>query len=621
MRRALVLSLVFACGRSKGEAPPVARTGAEADALWALAPPGAQGGVVVTAHGITELEKAFVRLRGEIATYPELAAARGQLAALRWIGLDGDRRLADIGLTADQGFAMFGTARDALMILPVVDRQKFVTAIHGTSTGDVDLLFGVTCRQLAQRYACAKDPALFEGLAKGSLVGKLAAGGRGDVEIWMSGAALDKAVDGLSIAAVLDDGVLDVHAYVATTAWASAPLHGLGPDPRGGGFLRADLSPAFATMSPGDRTAEVVSAFEGPFEATMSTSALAFLARAPLAKTAPVQDFIEHCNRLDGFMNISLVPDHGICRIGLPMVVPMAVEAWVEDGELRIAQKRGAFEPGTGSERTVIGKELAGYPFAVWGRGSLFALHLSKLVPVDAIAKLPDAEMMLRELSQVSEIGMAARPGADGVQLRAYLRTTWANPTEVADGVAAISVAEVLAGTGDERAAKLAADHPDAPFARDLAAGPGGMMMPTTVLGIASAVAIPAFLDYKRKARVTEANLKLRQIGANAKTYFITNGAFPKGTAEMTPSAPCCGQPGNKCAPADWSAGVWKALDFQITEATKFQYSYASDGESFNATAVGDLDCDGIAITYNLSGVAENGKPRTTLSEPPPNSD
>ena len=37
--------------------------------------------------------------------------------------------------------------------------------------------------------------------------------------------------------------------------------------------------------------------------------------------------------------------------------------------------------------------------------------------------------------------------------------------------------------------------------------------------------------------------------------------------------------------------------------------------------AVGDLDCDGIAITYTLSGTSDHGVATTSLTKPPPNSD
>jgi hypothetical protein len=44
----------------------------------------------------------------------------------------------------------------------------------------------------------------------------------------------------------------------------------------------------------------------------------------------------------------------------------------------------------------------------------------------------------------------------------------------------------------------------------------------------------------------------------------------------------------------------WQALDFQISEPHRYQYSYSSDGHSFHAIAVGDLDCDGVSSTYTL---------------------
>jgi hypothetical protein len=68
---------------------------------------------------------------------------------------------------------------------------------------------------------------------------------------------------------------------------------------------------------------------------------------------------------------------------------------------------------------------------------------------------------------------------------------------------------------------------------------------------------------------------------------------------------------------------VWRELDFQISEPTLFQYSYrgSADGQSFVAKAIGDLDCDGVFITYELTGSVTNGTPSVTLTEPPPNSD
>lgn len=146
------------------------------------------------------------------------------------------------------------------------------------------------------------------------------------------------------------------------------------------------------------------------------------------------------------------------------------------------------------------------------------------------------------------------------------------------------------------------------------------------VLGIVAAVAIPSFMDYTAKSKKTEAALFLNKLGKSAKRAYAETSLYPSGSAPLTPPEPCCGQPNNHCraVPERYAADpVWKALDFQVDEPTLFQYSYSAspDGQSFIAKAVGDLDCDGTFVTYELRGTARNGNPTLTLIEPPPNSD
>jgi type II secretory pathway pseudopilin PulG len=146
------------------------------------------------------------------------------------------------------------------------------------------------------------------------------------------------------------------------------------------------------------------------------------------------------------------------------------------------------------------------------------------------------------------------------------------------------------------------------------------------VLGILAAVAIPSFVDYTKRSKKTEAALQLNKISKSAKRAYIETGKYPEGSAPLTPPQPCCGQPNNHCAAVPQLYGadpVWRALEFQIDQPTLFQYSYSAspDGQSFIAKAVGDLDCDGTFITYELTGTAANGNPSSTLVEPPPNSD
>jgi hypothetical protein len=128
-----------------------------------------------------------------------------------------------------------------------------------------------------------------------------------------------------------------------------------------------------------------------------------------------------------------------------------------------------------------------------------------------------------------------------------------------------------------------------------------------------------AFGEYRDTGKVVEAKIQLKKIEKSAKVAFITNASFPKGAAATLPAKPCCP---DKCEPADWSKDpVWTALDFQIDEGTRFQYHYESDGQTFTATAIGDLDCDGVAITYKLTGKTVDGNPETSLEQPPANID
>jgi hypothetical protein len=154
-----------------------------------------------------------------------------------------------------------------------------------------------------------------------------------------------------------------------------------------------------------------------------------------------------------------------------------------------------------------------------------------------------------------------------------------------------------------------------------------GIVISCVMLGLSVfAVAIPAFMDYTKRAKKTESALQLNKLGKTARRTYAEAGSFPKGNTPLTPPDPCCGQPNNRCraVPELYAADpVWKALDFQIDEPTLFQYSYEAspDGQSFVARAVGDLDCDTTFITYELRGTAANGNPSLTLIEPPPNAD
>jgi hypothetical protein len=135
-----------------------------------------------------------------------------------------------------------------------------------------------------------------------------------------------------------------------------------------------------------------------------------------------------------------------------------------------------------------------------------------------------------------------------------------------------------------------------------------------------SAASTPSMATPNGKA---EAVLMLTKIGKNAKRAYVEQGQFPRGAVGLTPATACCQGPDHHCVSptSAWADNpLWKALDFQIDEPALFQYAFQGDGGSFTAKAIGDLDCDGVPITYELVGSVVDGSPTVTLTEPPTNS-
>ncbi len=144
------------------------------------------------------------------------------------------------------------------------------------------------------------------------------------------------------------------------------------------------------------------------------------------------------------------------------------------------------------------------------------------------------------------------------------------------------------------------------------------LMIVVAIIGILAAVAIPAFMDYMKKAKTTEATVQLNKLGKNSKAYYIANAVYYATSASVQPaSITTCGTKQTGV----WTASAWMVLDFQVDEPGLFQYEYTGGTTTASATAVGDLDCDGTKITYTLNLTAPSGNPTATVTLPPPNSD
>ena len=151
------------------------------------------------------------------------------------------------------------------------------------------------------------------------------------------------------------------------------------------------------------------------------------------------------------------------------------------------------------------------------------------------------------------------------------------------------------------------------------------LMIVVAIIGVLAAVAIPLFMGHMKQAKASEAMLQLNKMAIDAKTYYFTNSKYPQGSAGVLPGADgaaCQGPNGHFAVSTAWSQDpIWSALSFEVVDPNLFSYHFTSTTPSTaQGLAVGDLDCDGVTITYQLNLNASQ-EPSATYVEPPPSAD
>jgi len=154
------------------------------------------------------------------------------------------------------------------------------------------------------------------------------------------------------------------------------------------------------------------------------------------------------------------------------------------------------------------------------------------------------------------------------------------------------------------------------------------LMIVVAIIGLLSAIAVPAFSRYIKKARTAEALGHLNKEWAGSLTYYDTDHTGEYGTvlpkqfpgpsgAWASPSQECACLTGQRCIAANpvWASDpVWKALNFSLPDAHHYMPGYsgtgAGSGAKFTAYSKGDLNCDGKLAEFIRHGeIASTGDP------------
>jgi len=125
------------------------------------------------------------------------------------------------------------------------------------------------------------------------------------------------------------------------------------------------------------------------------------------------------------------------------------------------------------------------------------------------------------------------------------------------------------------------------------------LMIVVAIIGILSAIAIPNFLNFRMKAKTSEAKSNLGAIRSCEEAYHAEHETYKETTA--SPATVAGSFPGT--TPTNWvDQGGFSDIGFKPTGKVYYQYVVsAASATAFTATATGDLDGDKATATYKIT--------------------
>jgi type IV pilus assembly protein PilA len=164
------------------------------------------------------------------------------------------------------------------------------------------------------------------------------------------------------------------------------------------------------------------------------------------------------------------------------------------------------------------------------------------------------------------------------------------------------------------------------------------LMIVVAIVGVLAVLAVYGVRKYIANAKTAEAKNSLGQIGKDAVTAFegerMTNAVLSEGSVtavirSLCPTGGTVSVPANisfvkgqkyQSKKADWSnttdvqnSAGWPCVKYEMTAPQYYMYSYqasgtSANGDTFTATANGDLNGDTTPSTFTMLGMIQNGR-------------
>lgn len=157
------------------------------------------------------------------------------------------------------------------------------------------------------------------------------------------------------------------------------------------------------------------------------------------------------------------------------------------------------------------------------------------------------------------------------------------------------------------------------------------LMIVVAIIGVLAAVAVPAFINYFKRSKTSEAASNLKSMFTGAATYYsaehwaqgnIAPGAAAAASTHCTVAeATTSNAPGANKTVIDWAAEAgrptFEAINFMVADPVYYQYAVATTpGDQcgnaratevmYEFDAVGDLDGNGATSLFQLAAGTNN---------------